>query len=184
MSPTEENRQQCHSGYHFHVFTSDDGSVSIVHLTVYWTHIWKVWSCELVSQRFKTMSVCDRCWSQIPVIEMTWVHTNSGAIAQTPRMPRTDNTSRLWSVTAYARNRRRATDTRVIALLLRKRYYALPWLPIMAGMIRASMKRDMALHVLINFKLLCSNKCSRLTAITMSYICINKNHERIIPEEM
>ena len=102
---------------------------------------------------------------------------------QMPRMPRTDNTSCFWSVTAYARNRRRPTDTRVITLLLRKRY-ALPWMPMIAGMIRASAKWITALHVLIHYELLGSNKYSWLTAITMSYICVNNNHERNIPEVM
>ena len=39
-----------------------------------------------------------------------WARTSSSTMVLTPRMPRTA-TSRLWSVTAYARNSRRPTDT-------------------------------------------------------------------------
>ena len=48
----------------------------------------------------------------ITITDMTiWVHTRSSTTAQVPRMLRPANTNRLWSVTAYARNRRRPADT-------------------------------------------------------------------------
>ena len=72
MSLTEEYCQWCHNEYHFHVFTSDDGSLSIIYMKVHWTHIMKVWYCESVtSQRLKSEFACHRCWSQMPVTEMS-----------------------------------------------------------------------------------------------------------------
>ena len=82
------------------------------------------------------------CMSQ----KCTWVHTSSGPMVKTPRMPRTANTSRLWSVTAYALAKRRPTDSGSI-LHYRGREDALPWMPMRFGMKRKLSKWTMALHV-------------------------------------
>ena len=56
-----------------------------------------------------------RCLWQVSVIYANhrneWVHTSVSTMVQMPRTPRTANTSRLWSVTAYARPSRRPADT-------------------------------------------------------------------------
>ena len=134
-------------------------------------------SVDLWTGKVTTNQNCSCLW-QVFITNASHrrVHTSSGTKAQMPRMLRTDNTSRLWSVMAYARNRRRPTDTSVITLLLRERY-ALPWTPIIGGMKRALTTWVIALHILIHYKLLYSNKHSWLTEITMSYISINNNHE-------
>ena len=46
-------------------------SLGIVHLTVCWTHIIKVWSCApWTTQLLKTLTACDRVPSLVPVTEI------------------------------------------------------------------------------------------------------------------
>ena len=148
-------------------------------MNVCWTHIITVWSCALVgSQLIKTAAACDRCPSHMPVSEMN-VHTSVSTMAQMPRMPRIANTSRLWSVTAYARTNRRPADT--VNNSLSRRRDALPWMPTRGAMMRAFWKWSMALHVLIHYKLLLQSMC--FTHYNYVIQCVNGSH-KTIPELM
>ena len=104
-------------------------------------------------------------------------------MAQTPRMPRRTNTNRLWSVTAYARASRRPTAVPSINCW-GEEHDALPWTPMRFGMKRTWRMWVMMSHVLLHYKLQCYNRCSWLTRITMSSMCINESQERNIPEVM
>ena len=70
LTSLAEEYCQCDNEYHFHLFTSD-GSLRIIHLTVRWTHINKVWNCSLVrTQLSKAAIACDKCLSHMPFTEM------------------------------------------------------------------------------------------------------------------
>ena len=94
--------------------------------------------------------------SHMPVSEMN-VHTRFVTMVQIPSRPRIANTSRLWSVTAYARPSSRPADT--VNNLSSRRKDALPWMPTRGAMPRAAWKWLMELHVLIKYKLLLQAMC-------------------------
>ena len=112
MSLTKEDSQRCDNITFKYLPLMDHWAYSI-HMTIYWTHISIVWICALVRLQPVKMVVAWQVGIRHTCLLQKWTsgNTRSGTMVQMPRMPRTANTNRLWSVTAYARASWRPTDT-------------------------------------------------------------------------
>ena len=124
----------------------------------------------------------------LPVIGVThasqkWtcVHTTSGTMALTPRIPRTPNTNCLWQVTAYARSRKRPTDT--VSSIHCQEELEMPYLEyqLQLGWKEHRQSEQLYCTSLFHHKFLCYNKCASLTTKLLDVIYVRqwkswKNH--------